>query len=64
MLMPSKQPNKFVFLTELYLYINQLRSFPRQLCLPQLKILNLNQNADLAELDLGYCPMLETISAS
>lgn len=56
--------NKFVFLTELYLYINKLRSFPRQLCLPQIKVLNLNQNSELKELDLGYCPLLETLSAS
>ena len=26
--------NKFVFLSELYLYINRLRNFPRQLNLP------------------------------
>ena len=56
--------NKFVFLTELYLYINRLRSVPRQLNFPQLKVFNLNQNAELRELDIGYCPLLETISCS
>ena len=56
--------NKFVYLSELYLYINKLRGFPRQLNLPQLKILNLNKNTDLRELELGYCPLLETLSAS
>lgn len=56
--------NKFVFLTELYLYINRLRNFPRQISLPLLKVLNLNQNTDLREVDLGYCPLLETFSAS
>ena len=53
-----------MFLTELYLYINKLRNFPRQLSLPQIKVLNLNQNSDLRELDLGYCPLMETLSAS
>mmetsp|Transcript_8436 Transcript_8436/g.11633 ORF Transcript_8436/g.11633 Transcript_8436/m.11633 type:complete len:109 (+) Transcript_8436:1456-1782(+) len=46
------------------MYINRLRAFPRNLSLPQLKVLNLNQNADLSELDLGYCPLLETLSSS
>jgi len=56
--------NKFVFLSELYLYINRLKTFPRALSFPQLKVLNLNQNAELKELEIGYCPLLETLSAS
>lgn len=35
--------NKLVFLTELYLYMNSIKSFPK-LSLPQLRSLNLNRN--------------------
>ena len=29
-----------------------------------LKVMNVNRNQDLAEVNLGYCPMLDTLSAS
>lgn len=38
--------NPLLHLQEVYLYMNELRSFPR-LSLPQLKILTLNRNQDL-----------------
>ena len=58
-----QSPNtKLVFLTELYLYMNKIKSLPK-LSLAQLKYLNLNRN-DLKSIQLGYCPLLEIITAS
>ena len=56
--------NKFPHLQELYLYMNQIRHMPNKLSFPQLKTLNLNKNTDLADLSLGYNPMLEHLMAS
>lgn len=56
--------NRLVFLTELYLYMNSLKSFPKSVSLPQLRLLNLNRNQDLHALHLGYCPLLESLSIS
>jgi len=39
--------NQFPMLTELYLYINQIKRLPPNISFPQLKILNLNRNQDL-----------------
>jgi len=36
--------NKFANLQELYIYLNELRSLPKNLSFPQLKIVNLNRN--------------------
>ena len=36
--------NQFPMLTELYLYINQIKRLPTNLSFAQLKILNLNRN--------------------
>ena len=36
--------NRLIFLSELYLYDNQLRSLPKGLTFPQLKVLNINRN--------------------
>lgn len=44
--------------------MNKLKQFPRGATFPQLKVLNLNRNADLKALELGYCPLLESLSAS
>jgi len=51
--------NKFPNLQELYIYLNELRSLPKNLSFPQLKIVNLNRNQDLASVSFGYCPCLE-----
>ena len=51
-------------LQELYLYMNEIRSLPKKLNFPLLRILNINRNTDLASLSLNYCPFLEQISAS
>ena len=56
--------NQFPMLTELYLYINQIKRLPTNLSFAQLKTLNLNRNQDLQSLHLGYCPLLETLSVS
>ena len=56
--------NRLVFLTELYLYMNKLKQFPKNASFPILKVLNLNKNPDLKSLDLGYCPLLESLTAS
>jgi internalin A len=56
--------NRLVFLTELYLYMNNIKSMPRGLSFPQLRLLNLNRNQDLKSLSIGYCPLLETLNAS
>jgi Leucine-rich repeat (LRR) protein len=56
--------NRFCFLTELYLYSNQLTSIPHNLSYMQLKVLNLNRNQDLTLFSLGYCPLLESLSLS
>ena len=44
--------------------MNKLKQFPRSASFPQLKVLNLNRNADLKALEFGYCPLLESLSAS
>lgn len=56
--------NKFPNLQELYIYLNELRSLPKNLSFPQLKIVNLNRNQDLASVSFGYCPCLEQLTAS
>lgn len=56
--------NPFSQLTELYLYINQIKRLPTNLSFAQLKVLNLNRNQDLQTLHMGYCPLLETLSVS
>ena len=56
--------NRLVFLTEFYLYMNKLKQFPRNASFPILKVLNLNKNPDLKSLELGYCPLLESLTAS
>lgn len=56
--------NKLSNLQELYLYLNELRSLPNNLSFPQLKIVNLNRNQDLASISFGYCPSLEQLTAS
>ena len=52
----------YPLLTELILFMNELRSFPR-LSHPLLQVLNVNRNY-LAEVELGYCPMLEQLQLS
>lgn len=56
--------NPLAYLSELYLYMNEIRNLPRAICFPMLKTLNINRNADLKTIDLKFCPMLDTLSAS
>ena len=44
--------------------MNEIRSLPKKLSFPMLKIMNVNRNADLKELSLKYIPLLENLSAS
>lgn len=44
---PLQGINPFSMLTELHLFINQIKRMPANLCFPQLKILNLNRNPEL-----------------
>eukprot|EP00347_Sterkiella_histriomuscorum_P018508 403345246 len=56
--------HKLLYLTELYIYSNQLVQLPKNFAMPQLKVLNLNRNQDLHQLSLGYNPLLEQLNAS
>ena len=56
--------NPLTHLQELYLYMNELRSLPKDLSFAQLRTLNLNRNQDLAALTLSYCPLLDYLSCS
>jgi Leucine-rich repeat (LRR) protein len=44
--------------------MNNIKSFPRNLSLPQLRLLNLNRNQELHALQIGYCPLLESLHVS
>ena len=56
--------NPLTHLQELYLYMNELRSLPRNLSFAQLRTLNLNRNQDLSAVGLGFCPLLDYFSCS
>jgi len=56
--------NKFAHLQELYIYMNEIRSLPKNLKFPQIKSINANRNMDLPEINLGFCPMLESLTVS
>lgn len=56
--------NPLMMLSELYLYMNEIRSLPENMNFPLLKIANFNHNTDLERISLGYCPFLDTLTAS
>jgi len=37
---------------------------PKLLSLPQLKVYNINRNADIRSVSLGFCPLLEVFAAT
>jgi Leucine-rich repeat (LRR) protein len=37
---------------------------PKKLGFPQLRVLNLNRNSDLKNIELGYCPLLEVFACT